>query len=142
PLAAEDLARSRPVGVDERVGVSLQDVAPAADPDDPVQDGRAEVTVLVGDDLADAVARGTVCEDEVSLVQARLHAHAVDDGVGRRAAEPRRREEGPCGGAGRECDACAGDAENAVPRHRPPNAGTATSPAAAPRAGRSLLGDD
>src|SRR3954464_6741727 len=56
----------------------------------------------VGDDSADADIGDAVDEDEVAVVEQRLHADAVDRRVRRAAAELHRREHEPDRGGGRE----------------------------------------
>src|SRR2546425_725427 len=81
PEPAGDLALGRLERVDEAVVVALEDEAIAVPPDDAMQDDTVEIAVVVADDVSDGVGASLVEHRQVTAVERRLHARAVDDRV-------------------------------------------------------------
>ena len=110
PQLAEHIVGRRPCRVAKVVVVALRHEVPTPDRDDPMQDARARLVVLVEHDVADGVRVARPHEHEVAPLEVRLHRAPVHDGVGRRAPQLHGPEEPPAAREQRDRDDDADEA--------------------------------
>jgi len=102
PHSAGDVARRRPRAVRRGVVVTLHHEAAVLLADEAMEDQR--MVQMVGDDVPDVIGGIAADDDEIALVDERIHADPARDDVGVLTAELRRPDEVPGGQRRDDCE--------------------------------------
>ena len=97
PRSANDFGFEWGVGIGPPVVVALHHEARAVTGQNAVKDRPPQVGIVKRDNLPDRIGRVVPDDDQIAVVEPRLHAVAGDDDVPGPAAELLRREQGPHG---------------------------------------------